>query len=241
MKKDRFLTIFFTIFAVIGIGLLISAVLVFANGMRFRQSAVKVTGEIVDIMIGYNGYSGRHRDIEHEVFVTYTFEGETYERVLLQEYNSNMYVGKSITLFCDPKNPRKIRTETGFYLAVILLGGMGLTFSSVGIIPMLFTAKKKQKRKRLLANGRILHATVERVDWNTNITVNGQNPYVIYCSWKDEYTDVLYRFKSDNLWTDPSFIFDSGSEINVYVDGKDFSKYYVDAERGLAQKVVDFT
>ena len=71
--------------------------------------------------------------------------------------------------------------------------------------------------------------------------MNGQNPYVIYCSWKDEYADVLYRFKSDNLWTDPSFLFDSGSEINVYVDGNDFSKYYVDAERGLDQKVVDFT
>ena len=237
MKKDRFLTIFFIIFTVIGIGLLIGAVWLFVSGSRFRKTAVHITGEIVDIMSRYDNDG----DVHHEVFVTYTFEGRTYERVQLTQYDSSMYVGKSISLLCDPENPGRVRTESGFLIVTITLTVMGIAFSCVGIIPMIFAAKKKQKRKHLLANGRVLHATVERVDWNTSIAVNGQNPYVIYCSWKDEYADVLYRFKSDNLWTDPSFLFDSGSEINVYVDGNDFSKYYVDAERGLDQKVVDFT
>lgn len=237
MKKDRFLTIFFGIFAVIGIGLLIGAVWLFVNESRFRKTAVNITGEIVDIMSRYD-HDG---DIHHEVFVTYTFEGQTYEWVQLMEYDSSMYVGKSISLLCNPENPGRVRTKSGFLIVAIMLTVIGIVFSCVGIIPMVFAAKKKQKRKRLLANGRVLHATVERVGRNTSIAVNGQNPYVIYCSWKDEYTDVLYRFKSDDLWTDPSFLFDSGSEINVYVDGNDFSKYYVDAERGLAQKVVDFT
>ncbi|MBD5465296.1 MAG: DUF3592 domain-containing protein [Lachnospiraceae bacterium] len=236
MKKNRFLTIFFGIFAVIGIGLLVGAVLLFVNESRFRKTAVNITGEVVDIVSHYN-----HGKRYHEVFVTYTFEGHTYEGVELMGYDSGMYVGKSISLLCDPENPGRVRTKSGFLLVAILLTGIGIVFSCVGIIPMIFAAKKKQKRKHLLANGRVLHATVERVGRNTSITVNGQNPYVIYCSWKDEYADVLYRFKSDNLWTDPSFLFDSGSEINVYVDGNDFSKYYVDAERGLDQKVVDFT
>lgn len=236
MKKDRFLTIFFSIFAVVGIGLLIGAVLLFVNESRFRKTAVNITGEVVDIVSHYN-HGKRYR----EVFVTYTFEGQTYEGVELMGGGINMYVGKSISLLCDPENPGRVRTESGFLLVTTILAVVGAVFSCVGIIPMVFAAKKKQKRKRLLANGRVLHATVERVDRNTSIIVNGQNPYVIYCSWKDEYADVLYRFKSDNLWTDPSSIFDSGSEINVYVDGNDFSKYYVDAERGLAQKVVDFT
>lgn len=237
MKKDRFLTIFFSIFAVVGIGFLIGAVLLFVNESRFRKTAVNITGEIVDIM----SYYGHDRKSHDEVFVTYTFEGRTYERVQLMGDGINMYVGKSISLLCDPENPGRVRTESGSLLVTIILTVVGAGFSCAGIIPMVFVAKKKQKRKRLLANGRVLHATVERVGRNTSIAVNGQNPYVIYCSWKDEYTDVLYRFKSDNLWTDPSFLFDSGSEINVYVDGNDFSKYYVDAERGLAQKVVDFT
>ncbi len=236
MKKDRFLTIFFSIFAVVGIGSLIGAVLLFVNESRFRKTAVNITGEVVDIVSHYN-----HGKSYREVFVTYTFEGQTYEGVELMGDGINMYVGKSISLLCDPENPGRVRTESGFLLVTIILTFVGTVFSCVGIIPMVFVAKKKQKRKRLLANGRVLHATVERVDRNTSIAVNGQNPYVLYCSWKDEYADVLYRFKSDNLWTDPSFLFDSGSEINVYVDGNDFSKYYVDAERGLAQKVVDFT
>ncbi|MCM1162496.1 MAG: DUF3592 domain-containing protein [Roseburia sp.] len=242
MKKQNLFSIVFSIFTVVGIGLLIVAAVIYANEMQFRKSAVKVTGEIVDILTGYHNSSNYDdREITHEVYVTYTFGGETYERVQLHEYDSNMYVGGSITLLCDPDNPRKVKTESGFYLLVLLFGGIGIVFSCIGIIPMIFSAGKKKRKKHLLANGRLLHATVERIDLNRNISANGQHPYVIYCEWEDENAGIQYRFKSENLWTDPGFIFEPGSNIDVYVKENDFSKYYVDAERELSKKVVDFT
>lgn len=244
MKKNNIVTIIFSIFAGTGVVLILVAAFIWGNERRFRQKAVEVTGEIVEIFTGYDDYGHRGdygRRISHDVYVTYTFEGETYERVRLNEYSSSMYEGKSITLFCDPDNPRKVKTGLGLYLAFWVVGGIGILFSCIGIIPLIIFHRKKARKKYLLANGRVLHATVERIDRDTSLAVNGQNPYVIYCTWKDEYTDVLYRFKSENLWTDPGYAFDKGSEITVYVDGKDYSRYYVEAEKVLSQKVVDFT
>lgn len=134
-----------------------------------------------------------------------------------------------------------MKTGFGIYLVLFLVGGIGILFFCIGVIPLIIFHRKKVRKEHLLANGRILHATVERIDIDTSLTVNGQSPYVIYCTWKDEYADVLYRFKSEYLWTDPGYVFEEGSEITVYVDGNDYSRYYVEAERLLSQKVVDFT
>lgn len=237
MKKNKVLTMIFLIFAVIGIGLMSGAILFFINGMQFRQSAVNITGEIADIMYSCD----KDGDIDHEVFVTYTFEGKEYERVRINEYSSSMYVGKSISLLCDPDNPWNVRTESSTFFVFIILMLMGVIFFVIGAVPAVISIMNKHKAKHLLENGRVLYATVERIDLNRSYSVNGRYPFVVYCTWKDEYKDTLYRFKSDNLWTDPGTVFSEGSEIEVYVDAKDFRKYYVDVERKLSQKVVDLT
>lgn len=237
MKKTTPLTVFLLLFTIIGIGLILGAVLIFGNGMRFKQSSVDVTGEIADIMSYYDDDGDAH----YQVFVTYDYEGKTYERVRLSEYSSDMYVGDSILLLCDPEHPEKVKTESGFYIETIVLAIIGPIFFCIGAVPLIFIIRKKQQRKYLLTNGRVLYATVERIGLNTSYYVNGQNPYVIYCTWKDDYADRLYRFKSDNLWTDPGIVFCEGSEIKVYVNENDYSKYYVDAQRILSQKVSDYT
>ena len=101
--------------------------------------------------------------------------------------------------------------------------------------------RKSSKRKKLIDAGHSIYATVDSIDINTSYSVNGRHPFVIYCSYKDEYKDVIYRFKSDNLWTDPSQVIEPGSEIRIYVDGTDFSKYHVDTESLLAGKIIDYT
>lgn len=237
MKKNNVLTIMFLIFAVIGAGLIAGAVILLADGMRFGRSAVSVTGEIADILYSDSGDG----EISHEVLVNYTFAGKDYERVRINQYSSSMQVGKSISLLCDPENPWDVRTKSSTFLAVTILMIMGAVFFCIGAVPIVISSVKKRKNKRLLSNGRVLYATVERIDFNRSYSVNGRNPYVIYCTWKDEYADVLYRFKSGNLWTDPGLVLEEGSEIEVYVDPKDFRNYYVDAERKLTQKVVDLT
>lgn len=237
MKKKMVPIVCFSIFAVIGIAVILCAVWVFVRGMQFRKTAVSVTAKIEDINTSYDNDGDAH----HQVFVTYTFEGQTYEKVSLNEYSSNMYVGKSIDLLCDPKNPGRVETNSNFYIVVIVLSIMGIVSFCVGAIPLCFSIKKILQKKRLLEKGRVLHATVGEISLNTSLAVNGQNPYIIYCTWYNYNTGCTVRFKSENLWTDPSNVFGIGSEIDVYVDENNLSKYYVDAERPLSEKVMDFT
>lgn len=235
--KNNIVKLLFSIFMIVGIVLLIIGAILFINGARFRQSAVPITGEITEI----ETYRDSDGDRSHRVYAAYTFEGREYERVRLGMYSSSMYVGEEITLLCDPSNPGKVTAVSETYLAGFILFFIGAVFFLVGVIPLIIMLVKDKKDKHLLESGRVLHATVESIDVNRNYMVKGRNPYIIYCTWKDEYADVLYRFKSGSIWTDPESVFPKGSNIDVYVDENDFSKYYVNAEQMIAQRVVDFT
>lgn len=237
MKKNGFLFIFFGIFGLVGIGLLIGGISWMKSGLDFKQNAVEVTAEISDI----ESYRDSDGDTHHNVFINYEFDGETYTDMPLNEYNSNMYIGKEITILCRPDQPGRAMTSTGIYLGGGILLGMGIIFASVGIIPIIVSLVKGSRQKNLLSTGSVLYATVDDIVYNTSYSVNGQHPYVIYCSYKDEYSNITYRFKSNNLWTDPSLIFPVGSTITVHVDPNDYSKHYVNAEKSISERIVDYT
>lgn len=152
-----------------------------------------------------------------------------------------MYEGKEISILCDPENPGKIHSAEGTDIAVIIFIVIGIIFTLVAIILTISIIKKKRRRKRAIASGRTLNAKVQKIVLHTGYTVNGKNPYIIYCTYKDDYYDRIYRFKSDNLWTDPSLILQSGDDIKVYVDEKDYSCYHVDIESIFKGKIIDYT
>ncbi len=237
MKKENFITIFFSIFAIIGIGLLLGGGFWLFRGISFRESAAEVTAKIVDIET-YRDYDG---ELHHRVYVDYSLNGVTYRDMPLNEYSSDMYVGKEIILFCNPDNPGQTMSSLGIYLGSGILLLIGFIFALVGLIPLILLARKQLRQKKLLTNGQILYATVDEIILNPHYTVNGRHPYVIYCSYKDDYRDIIYRFKSNSIWTDPGEVFPPGSYIEVRVDPKDYSSYYVNAEQAISQKIVDYT
>lgn len=237
MKKENFIIIFFSIFAVIGIGLLLGGGLWLFRGISFRSSAVEVTAEIVDIET-YKDYDGERHN---KAYADYSLNGVTYTDMPLNEYSSDMYVGKEIVLFCNPDNPGQTMSNLSIYLGGGILLLVGFIFALAGLIPLAFSAKKQLRQKKLLTHGQILYATVDDIILNTHYTINGQNPYVIYCSYKDDYRDIVYRFKSNNIWTDPGYVFPIGSCIEVRVDPRDYSNYCVNAEQTISKKIVDYT
>lgn len=237
MKKGKIIYLPLIIFSIVGIGLLVGGIFYYMNYNNFKSKAEEVTGEISRI----ESYYDSDHDLRHQVYVSYTYDGVYCEDVSIGSYSSSMYEGKKITLLCDPENPHHIMEKSSGTIGGLILMGMGAIFSVVGIIPMVVMIRKNIQKKKVRSNGKVLHAVVDSIDYNRNYSVNGRHPYVIYCSYQDEYKDISYRFKSENLWTDPSIIFSTGSPIDVYVDPNDYSKYYVSAEQALEQKVVDFT
>lgn len=227
----------FGIFAVVGVGLLVGAIVAAVVGQRFMEKAVLVDGTIVRIETSRDSDGDTH----HSVYVSYDFEGASYNDVRLSSYSSTMYEGKAIALYVDPENPRHIASSLDTWLVSLILGIMGLVFALVGVIPLCILTTKKRQNKRIMETGRRLYATVEEIRLNTSYRVNGRSPYQIICSYYDSYADVTYRFKSDNLWVDPQAVFPEGSTIPVMVMEGDYSKYYVDAKTQLEQKIVDYT
>lgn len=237
MKKNRIVYVVFVIFLIVGIGLLAGAFLFSRYFASFKAGAEEVTGEITRI----EEYYDSDRELRHHVYVSYTYDGVDYDDVSINSYNSSMYEGKEIELLCDKKNPEHIMEKSAGNLVVIILAGIGIIFVLVGGIPLLVMTGKKSKNKKILENGQVLHALVDSIEYNTSVAVNGTHPYVIFCSYRDEYKDITYRFKSENIWTDPFLVFQPGSDIEVYVEPGDYSKYYVNAQKMIEQKVVDFT
>lgn len=212
-----------------GIGWLISAT-------QFKATAVKVPGEITRIDSAYDDDGDEH----FSVFVSYEYNGERYEDVRINSYSNSMYEGKEISLYCDPDKPRHVQVSSMLYFPPIFLLAMGSIFALVGGSFTVSVIINSHKRKRLMQQGISIYATVEEIEYDTNITVNGKHPFTIYCTYRDEYKDVTYRFKSESLWSDPSAVFPVGSMIKVMVDANDYSKYYVNVEEA-EKRVIDYT
>lgn len=237
MKSGKLLNLFFGIFAVVGVILLISAVLTYISNRKFISEAEEISG-VIETIEEYRDSDG---DINHRVYVSYTYGGIQYDKVRINLYVSNMYVGKEIALYCDPKNPGRVVAKGTDIIASVIFAGMGIIFICLGIVPICMSARRKATKKKLRSNGRSIYATIDEIRYNKNYTFNGRHPYIIYCSYRDDYRDIEYRFKSENLWVNPEPALTVGSMIKVYVEENNYKNYYVDAESMIQGRIVDYT
>lgn len=239
MKKKRNFTIFIFsgIFMIVGVALLIGGILSMTFSRHFRESAEEIAAVITDIR-SYRNSDGEER---HSVYVEYTYGGRRYEDIKLSYYSSSMREGDTITLLCDPDNPEHVEAGAGLTLLYVILTSMGILFVVISVFPLAFVTKKSFRQKKVKECGRKLYATVEEIVLNTSQRVNGKHPYLIYCIWRDEYKDIVYRFKSDSIWTNPNLLLRPGDQIPVYVDEKDYRHYYVDAESVIDGRIEDYT
>lgn len=224
------------IFIIVGICILVAGIFWLMSAIRFKENGAAVPGVITRIESHYDSKG----ENSHTVFVSFEYGGSVYSDVRLNSYSSSMYEGKEITLYCDPDNPRRIQVDSMLYFGPGILMGIGFVFVLIGggiLIPMVVRSLKGKKVREL---GKSIYAIVEQIGYNTNFSVNGAHPYVIYCTYRDDYRDITYRFKSGNLWSDPSVVFPVGSTIEVKVMENDYSSYFVNTEE-LDRRVIDYT
>lgn len=230
MKPQHITNLFFSIFGITGLALLIAGGFCLGSGIRYSQTAEPVSAVITTINTHYD----TGNDIDHDVYVTYTYDGQTYEDVRLNFWSSDMNEGDNITLYCKPDTPAKPHSVSPNYLIGTLLLFMGFCFFLIGIYNWIIFFKKKKRKKNVLQNGIHILATVDYISVDTSLRVNGDSPFVIYCIYEDEYTNTTYEFKSEQFWNDPEEVFPLGSTIDVTVDPNDYSQYHVNAEEKMA-------
>ena len=237
MKGGKFLYLFCGIFTVIGAVLLAGAVMVYISDRKFMAEAEEIRGVIDTIEI----YRDSDHETHHRAYVNYTYNGQQYNKVRVNFYSSSMYEGKEITLYCDPQHPERVVVQGADVFAVVILSLMGVLFLCMGIIPIVNFIRVKAKKKKVRETGRALYATVDEISYSKNYMVNGRHPYLIFCSYRDDYKDITYRFRSEYLWVNPEPAVTVGSMIKVYVEVDNYKNYYVDAESMIQSKIVDYT
>ena len=105
MKKV--MTAIFSVFAVIGIVMIIGSFVLLHTMNRFEQNAYEVDGVITDIEIRY----GSDDKIDYDVYVKFWYDGEEFEDRRISSYSSDMYVGKEITLMYNPNYPDRLEIK----------------------------------------------------------------------------------------------------------------------------------
>ncbi len=91
----------------------------------------KITGIYSD---SHTNASGKWVE-DHNVVVGYAVDGVEYERPL-GYYNSAMYVGDTVGIQYDTRNPGKIVSPAGRTIATVVLIVLGAAFTVFGVIAM---------------------------------------------------------------------------------------------------------
>ena len=201
-------------FCAAGMVLIILALFFALHSVNIQKNAEKVMGSIIS-----NYGKG--------ITVSYTYEGRSYE-TNLSEYSSSMHTGDEITLYVNKENPAKVRTEMLLFLVTYILGGIGIPFLIIGIVFLLVLRAKKNKKRNLLQNGRMVEAVVTGGQINYNVRVNNRHPWKLECKYEDAFTGAAYLFSSNSIWKDP-FLY-VGQNVKVYMDRENPRKYYVDVD-----------
>lgn len=237
MKNENWVNILFGVFALVGTILLVVCFFVTKSSIAFEKKAINITGTIVDI----ESYRDSDGDRHYTAYVDYEYEGQEYLDVRLSYYSSSMDVGDVISLKIDPEKPGRVKAKNESLFACIMLGVLGIAFSLFGFIPLIKNLRNGNRVKELRERGRYIYGIVERVDINYNYSMNGRHPFVLYCYYEDEYSGTVYKFKSDNIWTDPTPVLPEGSQVRIFIKDNDYSNYHVDVMSSLQNRIVDYT
>ncbi len=236
MKKEQlFIKILAIAFTIVGVICFIAAGVVKVKNDEFAETAETITATIDEIDY-YRSGDENHED----VYLTYEFHGKEYNHVHVNFYSSDMYEDQEIQVLINPDEPGDIHPTFDWIFTLIPIG-MGAIFLIIGVIMCIVIFGGERKNKKLLESGKHLRATVDRIHVDDDVTVNGRHPYQIYCTYNDEVSGLIYKFKSGDLYFDPTECYKQGDYIDVYVDPDNYKKYYVDAANRMEGRVMDYT
>lgn len=225
MNESKSIKTMMFIFLAIGICVIIGGIIFQVNNTRFLKTAEKADAKITDIITSYDSDG----EANHNVNVRFMVNGEEYEGVL-GEWNSGMYIGKTITVYYNPNNPNQFRGGSSKFVGAIMIA-FGAIFAVIGAVPLINDKKRKNIKRDLEKNGIKLYAKINDIYKDINYSFNGRNPYVIECSC--EYGGKTYTFISEYIWANVKTIVDNEniSELEVLINPQKPENYYVNIEQ----------
>lgn len=230
---DKTKKIGLTIFLIIAAFLLITGIMDAVEGIKCVKGNSDSYGDYETVSATISDIVSEKKGTKYtyNVYVTYTLYGKTFENIPYNVYSSDMYIGKTIEILCNPEYPTDIEAKEGLDLySIFYFGSAGIKILMaiiIGVIMINALRKMARKGTWLVKNGLKLTGTVESIQPVGQPYPDGQTDYLVYCTYSDMVTGMTYRFKSKIISSIQASYYYQGMPIDVYVNPKDYSQYYV--------------
>jgi hypothetical protein len=207
----------------VGLFILIIATIVFFKQQQFISMAITTEGQVVALL---QTKSGTYAPV-----VNFTAEnGQIIEISSTSSSNPPAYeVGERVEVYYASYNPQSAEISGFFSLwgTSTILGGIGLIFNIIGAAMLVMMSDKTKLLAKLKVSGIGIQATVDQVYLNQSLQLNGENPFQVHAKWLDPESGTEHRFKSINLWFDPSEQLNN-SYITVFIEPNNPKRYAMD-------------
>jgi hypothetical protein len=220
MKKIGFL--FTLIFGLIGAGLLTGAMIALSGTISFRSNSKRGEGVVVDL--DWRG-GGAKPVVEWK-----DSKGEVHRATGGVSSQPPSYAkGEKVDVRYDPASPGNARIDSFLenWFVALVLGILGTVFTAIGSGFGIYGWVQKKKREWLKANGQRIQAKFTGVDLNMSLRVNGRHPWVLTAQWQDPASSLVYTFRSESIWFDPS-PYVKAETLDVLLNAAKPSMYWVD-------------
>lgn len=202
---------------------MVAVVLFMVTGIVYYQlSQMKATFQTTDAVIVSLADNHNH------TVVSYNWNGKEYQADL-DFYTSSYYEGKEIPVYVNPRHPKQVEVEAGYWVGIGVTGGIGLIFLLIAAGVLLSVRMGRNRQEKLLASGTKVEAEIEDVVFNISMSMGGRHPYLILCSWRNPENGVNYHFRSANLWENPKPVIEKLrlKTLPVYFDRKRMKRYFI--------------
>lgn len=221
----------FVLFAAIGILLLAIGVFVTRRTRQFIAAAETAEGVVLENLWQYS--SSRNSSGTYHPRVRFrTQRGNEVEFVSDTGSSPPSYrPNESVEVVYDPENPQRasINSFWNLWLGSIILFGLGVVFTGVGVGPIVWMRKQQQSRQWVRDNGQRIETALEAVELDRSLTVNGSHPYRIVSQWLNPATNQVHVFKSESIWYDPGKYL-PGRSIFVWIDPASPKRYSMETD-----------
>ena len=221
--QNKGLTVFMSIFAIVGLGLLVLSGSLFFKTYNFLHNPEirEAPGVVVALIPG-----DTHNTFAPKVSFTKGDGVETFYESKSFSKSPDYFVGKEVSVLYVGSE-YKIYSFDDLYGNSAIPGLVGLVFFLVGFGTIAFFIYRQKIIKKLRTQGTPLKATVTEIFINRNLKVNGRNPWKIAAESNENVSGVT-SFYSDNIWFDPTEFAPIGKEVTVMVNMAKPKEYWMD-------------
>lgn len=212
------------VFSFIGLAVLLFAMNSYIESKEFLAKALSTKGEVVALerSTSGKGFAPRIRFIDDQA--------STVEFTSNISRNPPGYaVGDQVDVIYSEGGQQDARIKSFFSLwgGALIMAVIGSLLFIPGVAFIGLSRRKARNRQYLRQHGLVVEANIESVERNHRLEVNGRNPFVIVCHWRNPATHEVHRLESENIWYDPSEYI-STTKAKVFIDKQNPRKYHID-------------